>query len=167
VLAAGAWSGVLARVPVRPIKGQTVRLRVPGARLLSRVVRATVKGNPIYVVPRVDDRIVIGASSEEAGFDVRPRAGAVYELLRDAQSVVPELGEAMLEEVCTGLRPGSADNGPLIGPAAINGLVCATGHYRNGILLTPITAEAVAQIVTDGTVPDAVIPFAPERVHAA
>jgi glycine oxidase len=167
VLAAGAWSGLLADVQVRPVKGQTVRLRVAGARPLRRVVRATVKGCPIYLVPRADDRIVIGASSEEAGFDVRPRAGAVYELLRDAQSVVPELSEAVLDEVCTGLRPGSSDNGPLIGPAAISGLVCATGHYRNGILLTPITADAVAQIIADGTVPDAVIPFSPERVHAA
>jgi glycine oxidase len=81
--------------------------------------------------------------------------------------VVPELSEAMLDEVCTGLRPGSADNGPLIGTADIAGLVCATGHYRNGILLTPITADAVAQIIADGTTPDAVAPFTPERVHAA
>ena len=167
VLAAGAWSGRLADVGVRPVKGQTVRLRVPGERPLTRVVRATVKGNQIYLVPRGDDRIVIGASSEEAGFDMRPRAGAVYELLRDAQSLVPELSEAMLDEVCTGLRPGSADNGPLIGTTDVAGLVCATGHYRNGILLTPITADAVAQIIADGTTPDAVVPFTPERVHAA
>jgi glycine oxidase len=167
VLAAGAWSGLLADVPVRPVKGQTVRLRVAGERPLRRVLRATVKGNPIYVVPRADDRIVIGASSEEAGFDMRPRAGAVYELLRDAQSVVPELSEAVLDELCTGLRPGSADNGPLIGAAGISGLLCATGHYRNGILLTPITANAVAQITADATVPDAVLPFSPERVYAA
>jgi glycine oxidase len=167
VLAAGAWSGLLAGVPVRPVKGQTLRLRMPGVRPLRKVVRATVKGNPIYLVPRTDDRVVVGASSEEAGFDVRPRAGAVYELLRDAQSVVPELSEAVLDEVSTGLRPGSADNGPLIGASDVSGLVCATGHYRNGILLTPITADAVAQLIVDGTAPDEVVPFSPQRVHAA
>jgi glycine oxidase len=166
VLAAGAWSAQLDEVPVRPVKGQTLRLRLSGARL-SRVVRASVKGSAVYVVPRADGRLVVGASSEEAGFDMSPRAGAVYELLRDAQSIVPELGEAVLEEVCTGLRPGSADNAPLIGPSPIEGLVHATGHYRNGILLTPVTADAVASIVAEGTVPDVVVPFAPSRRVAA
>jgi glycine oxidase len=167
VLAAGAWSAGLVDVPVRPVKGQTVRLRLPGAPRLTRVLRATVKGNPVYLVPRADGRIVVGASSEEAGFDLTPRAGAVYELLRDAQTLVPELGEATLEQVCTGLRPGSADNAPLIGAGRVAGLVCATGHYRNGILLTPITADAVAQIVADGTVPAGVSDFSPERMAAA
>ena len=97
VLAAGAWSGELADVPVRPVKGQTLRLRLAGPARPSRVVRATVQGTPVYVVPRGDGRLVVGASSEEAGFDLSPRAGAVYELLRDAQSVVPELSEASLE----------------------------------------------------------------------
>jgi glycine oxidase len=96
-----------------------------------------------------------------------PRAGAVYELLRDAQSIVPELGEATLEEVCTGLRPGSADNAPLIGPSAVTGLMHATGHYRNGILLTPITADAIAQLIADGTVADEIAPFSPQRLVAA
>jgi glycine oxidase len=164
VLAAGAWSGQVDALPVRPVKGQTLRLRLPGGTRLSRVVRATIKGNTVYVVPRADGRFVVGASSEEAGFDVTPRAGAVYELLRDAQSIVPELSEAVLEEVCTGLRPGSADNAPLIGAAAIDGLIYATGHYRNGILLAPVTADAVATIIADGTPPDVVAPFAPSRL---
>jgi glycine oxidase len=163
VLAAGAWSAGLASVPVRPVKGQTLRLRLPGAQRLAHVVRGTVKGNPVYIVPRADGRFVVGASSEEVGFDLTPRAGAVYELLRDAQSLVPELGEAELEEVCTGLRPGSADNAPLIGPAEVDGLLHATGHYRNGILLTPVTADAIAQLVTDGTLPEVVAPFAASR----
>ena len=89
VLAAGAWAGQLDAVPVRPVKGQTLRLRLPGPQRLARVVRGTVKGSPVYIVPRADGRFVVGASSEEAGFDVTPRAGAVYELLRDAQSLRP------------------------------------------------------------------------------
>jgi glycine oxidase len=166
VLAAGAWSGQH-DAPVRPVKGQTLRLRLPGRPTLTHVVRATIKGNTVYVVPRADGRFVVGASSEEAGFDVTPRAGAVYELLRDAQSIVPELSEAVLDEVCTGLRPGSADNAPLVGASAIDGLIYATGHYRNGILLAPVTADAVATIIADGVPPDVVAPFAPSRLIGA
>jgi glycine oxidase len=163
VLAAGAWSAILdTDVQVRPVKGQTLRLHLPTLQM-QHVVRATVKGNPIYVVPRGDGRFVVGASSEEAGFDIRPRAGAVYELLRDAQSLLPELGEAVLEEVCTGLRPGSPDNAPLIGESGTDGLVLATGHYRNGVLLAPVTADAVAGLIVDGRLPDAVAPFVPGR----
>jgi glycine oxidase len=164
VLAAGAWSGQLASVGVRPVKGQTLRLRLPGAARLTHVVRATVKGSQVYIVPRADGRLAVGASSEEVGFDLTPRAGAIYEMLRDAQSVVPELSEAVLEEVCTGLRPGSADNAPLIGRSDVAGLLHATGHYRNGILLTPVTADAIAQLVAEGAVPDVVAPFAPSRL---
>jgi glycine oxidase len=169
VLAAGAWSAAVEGVPsgcvapVRPVKGQTVRLRLPGEPRLRHVVRASVKGTPVYLVPRADGRIVVGASSEELGFDLVPRAGAVYELLRDAQTILPELGEAAFEEVCTGLRPGSPDNAPLIGPSGLDGLVHASGHFRNGILLTPITADAIAQLVVTGALPDAVAPFTPSR----
>src|SRR5581483_2280155 len=100
---------------------------------------------------------------EEVGFDQQPRAGAVYELLRDAQTVLPELGEAVLAEVCTGLRPGSPDNAPIVGPTPIDGLIVATGHYRNGILLTPVTADGVAALIADGALPDVLAPFAPDR----
>lgn len=168
VLAAGAWSAHVqgvpdgARPPVRPVKGQTLRLRTESP-VLDRVVRGSVKGHPIYVVPRASGEVVVGASTEEAGFDVRPRAGAVYELLRDAQALVPELGEAVLVDVSTGLRPGSRDNAPLIGRAPVEGLVVATGHYRNGVLLTPVTADAVAALVTTGVAPDMVAPFSPLR----
>jgi glycine oxidase len=169
VVAAGAWSSRVAGVPaafaapVRPVKGQTLRLRLPGPPRLRHVVRASVKGTPVYLVPRADGRLVVGASSEEAGFDVEPRAGAVYELLRDAQTVLPELGEAVFEQVSTGLRPGSPDNAPIIGPSGMAGLVHATGHFRNGILLTPVTADAVAEFITGGVLPEAVAPFAPAR----
>jgi glycine oxidase len=177
VLAAGAWShGVVglpdgAVPPVRPVRGQTLRLRLPAPSRLARVVRGQVKGVPIYVVPRAARagtvEYVVGASAEEAGFDQTPRAGAVYELLRDAQSVLPELGEATFAEVCTGFRPGSPDNAPLVGPSGVDGLVLATGHYRNGILLSPVTADGVADLLTTGTLPDVLRPFVPSRFAPA
>ncbi|MGH8962089.1 MAG: glycine oxidase ThiO [Jatrophihabitantaceae bacterium] len=173
VLAAGAWSSRVGGVPtaavpgVRPVKGQTLRLRLPGPPRLTHVVRGTVKGSPVYVVPRQDGEYVVGASAEEVGFDLQPRAGAVYELLRDAQSVVPELGEAVLVEVSTGLRPGSPDNAPLVGPSGVDGLIHATGHYRNGILLTPVTADGVADLITTGALPNVLAPFTPARFRQA
>lgn len=169
VVAAGAWSSAIAGLPreaappVRPVKGQTLRLRLPGAPRIDRVVRGSVKGSPVYLVPRADGEIVVGASSEEADFDVTPRAGAVYELLRDAQSVLPELSEATLADVSTGLRPGSPDNAPLLGPSGVEGLVHATGHFRNGVLLTPVTADGIAQFVATGVLPAELEPFRPTR----
>ena len=133
VLAAGAWSAQLpdpgggALPPIRPVKGQTVRLRVPGPPLLRHVIRGTIKGSPVYLVPRDDGELVVGASSEEVGFDLAPRAGAIYELLRDAQSLIPLLGEVRFGEVSTSVRPGSPDNAPVIGRSSIPGLVLATG----------------------------------------
>jgi glycine oxidase len=173
VLAAGAWSRQLGGVPdevlppVRPVKGQTLRLRLPGSPLLSCIVRGSVKGSPVYLVPRADGEIVVGASSEDAGFDLRPRAGAVYELLRDAQSLVPVLGEAELTEISTSVRPGSPDNAPLVGGTAVDGLVLATGHYRNGILLTPVTADGIADLVADGELPAVLAPFTADRFSPA
>lgn len=173
VVAGGAWSSRIdgldpaQRPEVRPVKGQTIRVRLPGPPRLEHVVRARIKGNPIYVLARADGEYVIGASVEEAGFDQTPRTGAVYELLRDAISLVPELGESTLQEICTGLRPASRDNAPLIGPTEIDGLIFATGHYRNGILLAPVTAEAVADLASTGTVPEVVTPFAPTRFTKA
>jgi glycine oxidase len=170
VLAAGAWSGALAGiapVPVRPVQGSTLRVRLPAPLPLSRVIRGSVRGMPIYLVPRVDGEIVVGASSEEAGFGTTPRARAVYELLRDAQAVFPEIGEAAFLEVSTGFRPGTPDNAPIVGASGIDGLVLATGHYRNGVLLTPVTADGVADLVTTGTIPDVLAPFGPKRLDAA
>src|SRR6185369_17843471 len=118
VLAAGAWSAALHPVPVRPVKGQTLRLAVEPGRF-ARVVRGSVRGHPIYLVPRGHGELVIGATSEEAGFDLRARAGAVYQLLRDAQALVPELSEVEFVEVSTSLRPGSPDNAPLLGPSDV------------------------------------------------
>jgi glycine oxidase len=177
VLAAGAHSGRVAGLPdadrpqVHPVRGQTLRLRMSADTMPPLIVRGTVKGSPVYLVPRATSpesgpptgELVIGASSEEAGFDCTPRAGAVYELLRDAQSLLPAVSEAELVEVSTGLRPGSPDNAPLIGKARTEGLVIATGHYRNGVLLTPITADGVAALLTDGALPPELLAFTPER----
>jgi glycine oxidase len=168
VLAAGAWSRGIegmpddVRPPVRPVKGQTLRLQAaPG--LLPHVVRGSVKGHHVYVVPRANGELVVGASSEEAGFDVRPRTGAVYDLLRDATAFIPELSEVTFTEVSTSVRPGSPDNAPLIGATRLDGLVIATGHYRNGILLTPVTGDEITTLITDGKVPAILTPFAPDR----
>jgi glycine oxidase len=173
VLAAGAWSGALAGLPadllppIRPVKGQTLRLRAGRGSVPDLTVRAAVRGTPVYVVPRAGGEVVVGASSEEAGFDVMPRAGAMYELLRDAQSVLPGLSEAEFVDVSTGLRPGTPDNAPLLGPTRMPGLIAATGHYRNGILLTPITADVIASVIVDGVMPSVAAPFTPDRFVTA
>jgi glycine oxidase len=167
VLAAGPWSGHIvgvpaaARVPVRPVKGQILRLRDPaGAGLLRRVVRF--RGG--YLVPRADGRYVLGATVEERGFELSATAGGVYELLRDAHELVPGISELEIEELSVGLRPGTPDNAPAIGAAAVDGLIWATGHYRNGILLAPLTAELVLGVITGEHKLDALLPAcAPER----
>jgi glycine oxidase len=146
VVAAGPWSGRLeglpsaARLPIRPVKGQILRLHDPaGPGLLEHVLRTS--GG--YVVPRGDGRYVLGATTEERGFDRSVTAGAVFELLRDAIELVPGLSELEIDECSAGLRPATPDGAPAIGPGAIPGLHWATGHHRNGILLAPITAELV------------------------
>lgn len=174
VVACGSRSGDLAglpdaaRPPVRPVKGQVVRLRIPASRapFLSRTVRAVVRGGAVYLVPRADGELVIGATSEEQGWDTTVTAGGVYELLRDAHELVPGLTELPLTEMCAGLRPGTPDNAPLLGPSAVPGLHLATGHYRNGVLLAPVTGEALAQSLTTGALPSYAAPFGPGRFTA-
>ncbi|HEV3464845.1 MAG TPA: glycine oxidase ThiO [Actinomycetota bacterium] len=166
VLAAGCWSGGLgglaaeALPPVRPVKGQLLYLRGPADQpLCSRNVR----GLEVYVVPRGDGRVVVGATVEEQGFDTRVTAGAVHDLLRAALELLPDVAELELVETVVGLRPGSPDNAPMLGPVGPEGLVVATGHYRNGILLTPVTADAVAELLATGRVPELIAPFGPQR----
>ena len=166
VLAAGCWSGGLgglaaeALPPVRPVKGQLLYLRGPADQpLCSRNVR----GLEVYVVPRGDGRVVVGATVEEQGFDTRVTAGAVHDLLRAAMELLPDAAELELVETVVGLRPGSPDNAPMLGPAGPEGLVVATGHYRNGILLTPVTADAIAELLASGQVPELIAPFGPGR----
>jgi len=160
VLAAGPWSGApaglpaSARVPVRPVKGQLLRLRDPaGPGLLQRVVRFE-RG---YVVPRADGRYVLGATVEERGFELTPTAGGVYEMLRDAHELVPGISELEIEELSVGLRPGTPDNAPVIGASEVEGLIWATGHYRNGILLAPLTAALVADLLAGSRAPDPIL----------
>jgi glycine oxidase len=142
VLAAGAWSGELANVPVRPVKGQIMRLR-SAQPLLGRCVRGMVHGTPVYLVPRGDGELVVGGTQEELGFDTRVTAGGLYELLRDARELVPGVTELEVADVVAGLRPGTPDNLPIIGPSGTPGLTLATGHFRSGVLLTPVTAAIV------------------------
>jgi len=157
VLAAGAWSEQLAApvvpvaVAVRPVKGQILRLHDPaGAGLLSRAVRH--EGG--YVLPRGDGRYVLGATVEERGFELQPTAGGVYELLREAHELLPGISELELDEVNVGLRPGSPDNAPVIGRAGIEGLIWASGHHRNGILLAPLSAELVLGLLDQAAARD-------------
>ena len=171
VLAAGSLSGRLPGVPdnalppVRPVKGQVLRLTVPQryAPFLNRTVRAVVRGSQVYLVPRENGELVIGATSEELGWDTTVTAGGVYELLRDAHELVPGITELPLTETRAGLRPGSPDNAPLLGPTELPGLLLATGHYRHGVLLTPVTGDAMAHVLATGELPDEARPFTPRR----
>jgi glycine oxidase len=170
VLATGAHQIDLpedARVPVRPVKGQTLRLRDPrGPGLVER----TIRGLDAYLVPRADGGYVLGATMEERGYDTTPTAGGVYELVRDMSELVPGVFELEIEELRAGLRPATPDNLPAIGPGAHDGLIWATGHYRNGIVLAPITADLITTVLTGGELPDWATPADPRRfatkVHA-
>jgi glycine oxidase len=165
VLALGAWSAVLPGVPplpVRPVKGQILRLR-GAAGLLDGTVRALVRGRQVYLVPYAKDGLVVGATVEEKGFDAAVTAGAVHELLRDAIEVVPGVAELELAETLARWRPGTPDNAPLLGASALPGLVVATGHYRNGVLLTPVTGDVIAELLASGTLPALAAPFVPDR----
>ncbi|MFF3738524.1 glycine oxidase ThiO [Streptomyces sp. NPDC002566] len=175
VLAGGSLSGRLAGVPrellppVRPVKGQVLRLTVPPryAPFLSRTVRAVVRGSDVYLVPRENGELVVGATSEELGWDTTVTAGGVYELLRDAHELIPGISELPLTETRAGLRPASPDNAPLLGPSGLDGLLLATGHHRNGVLLTPVTGDVLAHVLTTGELPDLARPFTPRRFGAA
>lgn len=149
-----------ARVPVRPVKGQVLRLR---DRSGPGLVERTIRGEQAYFVPRGDGRYVLGATMEERGWDTTPTAGGVYELLRDLSELVPGVFELEIEELIAGLRPATPDNLPAIGPGALDGLVWATGHFRNGILLTPVTADLVAAVLAGEPLPDWAAPANPQR----
>ena len=174
VLAAGCHSASVAGLPpgavptVRPVKGQILRLQpAAGGPRLGRSVRGIVEGSSVYLVPREDGSLVVGATMEEQGFDTSVTGGAVYELLRDARRIVPAVTEMVLGEAVAGLRPGSPDNAPVVGPApGVPGLVVATGHHRNGILLAPLTSDAVAATLCGDEVPTEVTGFGPGRFSA-
>jgi glycine oxidase len=167
VLCNGAWSGQTpwlpdeARPPVRPVKGETVELRpregdgAPASRIVA--------SERVYLVPRPDGRLIVGATQEERGFDTVVTAGGVHELLREAYRVLPDVAEMEFAGTIAGLRPGTPDNRPLIGRGAVEGLVLATGHFRNGILLAPLTADAVAATLAGEPLPDALAFADPNR----
>jgi glycine oxidase len=163
-IAAGVWSAGIemdATVPpLRPVKGQLLRLRDPdGPGLLTRVLRS----EEVYVVPRADGTYVVGATMEEQGWDTSVTAGAAFELLRAASELLPGVLELELEDALAGLRPCTPDNAPAIGRGDLEGLLWAVGHHRNGILLTPLTAEAVAALAAGEKGDPQLEPFAPAR----
>jgi glycine oxidase len=170
VVAAGWRSGQLGGLaqgdvaPVRPVKGQILRLRSdPSVPVIGRAIRAMAQGRSVYLVPRANGEVVVGATMEERGADTTVTAGAVYDLLRAAVAVVPEVAELELSEAIAGLRPGSPDNGPILGAASTPGLFLATGHYRNGILLAPLTADSLVDALSGRDIGGAAVAFSLRR----
>ncbi len=170
VVAAGHATRHLDGVPaavreaIRPVKGQILRLRHPAGlpHILTRTVRALVMGHDLYLVPRQDGELVVGATQEERA-DRDVTAGAVHDLLRDATTAVPAVSELVFAEAAAGLRPGTSDNGPVLGPVGDGRLIIAAGHYRNGIMLSAVTADAVAALLDGKDAHAAWAPFRPGR----
>jgi glycine oxidase len=170
VVAAGSWTGQIDGLPdrvrsaIRPVKGQLLRLRHPDGMppVTTRTIRATVRGDDLYLVPRADGEMIVGATQEERG-DQAATAGAVHDLLHDAMSVLPVTSELIFAETCVGLRPGTPDNGPVVGWSGVDGVLLATGHYRNGILMSAATAEAAVAYLTGQRPPAEWAAFMPER----
>jgi len=166
IIAAGAWSSLVPGLapesipPVRPIKGQMLALSMdPAAPLLTRVVWTP----KAYLVPRRDGRLIIGATTEERGFDTSQTAGAMLSLLESAWRALPGIEELPIAETWVGFRPGSRDDAPILGACGIENLILATGHHRNGILLAPVTAETITSLVLTGQTASEIVPFALDR----
>ena len=150
VIAAGAASASLTGLPVRPVKGQLLRLRGPEP-LLTHVIRGVANGRHVYLVPRADGEMVVGATEEERGADTTVTAGGVLDLLRPAADLVPGVAELALAETLAGLRPGTPDNAPVLGFLDGERVLAATGHHRNGVLLAPVTGHVIADLITKGS----------------
>lgn len=173
VIAAGWATGRIDGLPdpvrkaVRPVKGQILRLRHPGGlpQIIGHTIRAIVGGRDVYLVPRADGELVVGATQEERD-DRDVTAGAVHDLLRDAMIAVPAVSELTLAEASAGRRPGTSDNGPILGPSAggPGGVIVATGHFRNGVLLSAATADAVAALLAGDQPHPVWAPFDPGRL---
>ena len=148
------------RLAVRPVKGEIVSLR--GSVEHPACVRI-VDGDRVYMVPRADGRLIVGATVEEKGFDTTVTAGGIHELLREAYRLIPEIAELELAETTAGLRPGTPDNAPLIGSSATDRLLVATGHFRNGVLQAPLTADCIAALLSGQDPPIDLTPFSPQR----
>ena len=165
VVAAGVWSREIegltpeAQPSVRPVKGQMIQLQMQRPFDLQHVVR----GPDAYLAPKSSGRLVIGATSEEMGFDTQVTAGGLYDLLEGAWEVVPGIHDLPVDDTWAGLRPASRDHAPLLGQSAAPGVVMATGHYRHGVLLAPVTAQEVARLLRTGETSDWIAPFSPMR----
>jgi len=165
VIAAGSWSAALAPFgegpPVRPVKGQILELRTRGAAAqpFERLLRTP----RCYLVSRGDGRVVLGATVEEQGFDTAVTADGVFRLLEAAWEVLPEVGELELVGARGGLRPATPDNAPIVGPGELDGLIWATGHWRNGVLLAPLTGDAVASLLAGEAPPGELDALRPDR----
>lgn len=167
VIAAGVGSGRLsgglppkAMPAVRPVKGQLVVLAGRGP---FGIADRNIRGLDVYVVSRTNGRVVVGATVEEMGYDTSVTAGGVHALLRDAYELLPDLVELRFVRGAAGLRPTTPDNAPLLGAGLLDGFVVASGHFRNGVLLTPITGDTIAELLATGKTPDAIVPFSPTR----
>lgn len=161
VIAAGAWSKQIEGIPenikppVRPVKGQIINLVKSDSCKLTKIIRAP----DVYLLPKSDGRLVVGASNEEMGFDTNPTAGGIYRLLERAWEAVPSIYDLAIGSIEVGLRPGSRDHEPIVGDCEIEGLYFATGHYRNGILLTPVTAIELSNWISTGNPSEILEPF--------
>jgi glycine oxidase len=159
---AGAWAGHFPppySFPTRPIKGQMLAVVPPSHETLRHVVRSS----DVYLVPRTNGRLLIGATVEEAGYDKRTDSRTIHRMRQAAVKLVPALAEARILEDWAGLRPGTPDNLPILGPTTTPGYFVATGHFRDGILLTPITARVMAEVICGETPPYDIHAFSPER----
>jgi len=167
IVAAGAWSKQIEGIPenllppVRPVKGQIINLRLNDSCRVTKVVRAP----DVYLLPKSDGRLVVGASNEEMGFDTNPTAGEIFRMLERAWEAVPSIYDLPIESIDVGLRPGSRDHQPIIGDTEIEGLFFAAGHYRNGILLAPITAIELSCWIASGNMPETLEHFQLSRFY--
>lgn len=170
VLAAGTRSPALAAgledvaVPVRPVKGELLVLGPrPDSEIPRGTVRGLVHGRSVYLVPRSDGRLVVGATQQERPGDTTVTAGGVRRLLDDAAALVPAIDELEVLETLAGARPGTPDNRPLVGPSGLDGLLLATGHHRHGVLLAPVTATSIVALLTGRTPPPPILVADPRR----
>jgi glycine oxidase len=160
---AGAWAGDVSRralaIPTRPVKGQMLSLVAPRREILRHVVRSP----EVYLVPRSDGRILVGTTLEEAGFNKRTDADTIQRLHQSAANLIPALGEARMLEAWAGLRPGTPDNLPILGATSLPGYFVATGHFRDGILLSAVTAKVIAEVVRGANPQFDLTAFSPGR----